>query len=180
MNQHPDQPWAYPTSATMGLDMHNITEEDFADFLNPEFLGPDFNSLGGFDVTSDDVTQQPFGEGLVQSSGQQGLDISARTHVYGSRPGTSAPHGLQQPFDISHPGSIGHLPHGQFIHPSHGEAFDNAMRGAPPTPNSSELYAENYGLFQQQQQLNRSQQPFAGPGADLVRSFNHRVCVVLL
>ena len=171
---HNDPPWAQAGDPNaMGLDMSNMAEDEFADLLNPEYLNnADFSNLSTFDTTTSHVTQHPFGDSLVQSSGQDGFGQPPQFYSQDSRPQTSGPSPVQ-PYPPHAVGSFGAFPPGQYIQPGPGNGYDHAMRGALPTPNSSELYGKQ-GLeyFHQQQmrmqQQQRMQQAYRTASTDMV------------
>ncbi|KAL9058450.1 MAG: hypothetical protein Q9162_001745 [Coniocarpon cinnabarinum] len=158
MNQQNDPSWAQAGDPNaMGLDMNDLADDEFSSFLNPEFIGPDFANLDDFD-DSNAPTQPPFGASLVQPNGQNDFGQSAQLYATHSRPTTSGVSGTSHDFGPSHLAQVPQYAHGGFLPQNPIDGLDNAMPGALPTPNSSEMYAKNYEFFQQQQEARHRQQ----------------------
>ena len=161
MNQDNGSEWGAHagTSNDLGLGMQ---DEDFADILNPEIFG-DFGHFNALDSDNRIERHSPFGNSLSLPTNAD--DELSRTLQYfdaHSRPDEvgGGPDGfMRAPASREYPAVDPSIAYNGHEIPQANNVQSDFMRGALPTPNSSEMYGRHGAEFLYQQGTQRGVAP---------------------
>ena len=183
MNTQHDPPWAQAADpSAMGLDIHNLVDDDFADILNSDLFSTDLTDFNGLESTAS-TAQHPFGNALVQLSGHDGTKQPSGVLADVSEPIVTTT-GSQEPAKTSvDPHEV--FARNQYVHhgfvdlPQADHRLENGMLRTLPTPNSSEVYGKSleynsYPHMEPQQEQQGVQQRWPWSHTDVVSTLQHR------